>query len=391
MKLKSFLAVLLALSLFLFSFPLSVFAEELTPSQLGLNLEYMGSYGSTSLSNIPIGGLQRVAVGEDLIECYIPTAYIDNNGYNKVLVEKYGLFTHICDSKKTISIGAWDIVYSGCSVVGSSLNYSLEVFLDGVKVAGGQSSVSSTNPDDANFRYGFILCNINNEPYIWFIKRPINVFKNGRYQDDYNYYLLDCETDKPLSSIGDFDANDGTFLLRASAGGKTVNTEIDIGAGNQTPATVFFDSWTTCPNCGSHNISYKCSFLYSGVMVLTGQVGWVFKCRDCGASWKGITSNQEELDLFKKYMAEIDYSESLIEDSTLSPFVSTPSTVDLPSDVGGIGDYINQVFSALSSFTSSFNSFFSEVFAVLPAPVVGVILLGVGLVIIIGIIKAVRG
>lgn len=381
MKIKSILACLLALSLLVFALPLSAFADDFLPSSLGYDIQYSVPYSDINLSNVPYGTLMRVAVGNDIVECYQPHA--EDNTYHRLIVEKYGLFTHLFEVNKDVHIGAWTIRY-----IRETAGYKLVILLDGVQVQ--QLSTGGSSADTLSLRYGFSLVYINGKPYIWFLHCTQNFFAGQNVSKNYNYCLIKPSFSGLDSSLPE-SIGFGGFLLDPTAGGNSFNTEVDIPGGTQTPATVFFDSWTTCPNCGSHNISYKSSFLYSGVMVLTGQVGWVFKCRDCGASWKGITSNQEELDLFKKYMAEIEYSESLVEDSTLPPFTSTPSTVDLPSDVGGIGDYINQVFSALTSFTSSFNSFFSQVFAVLPAPVVGVILLGVGLVIIIGIIKAVRG
>ena len=383
MKIKSILACFVALSLLLFAFPLSAFADDFFPSSLGYDIKYSTSYSGIDLSQVPFGTLMRVAVGNDIVECYQP--HSEEYTYNRLIIEKYGLFTHLFEVSKDVSIGAWTIRYIYNS---SNRTYLIKILLDGVEVSSLGSTFSSDEPNVV--RYGFSLVYINGKPYIWFMYLPQSLFAAKNVNKNLNYCLIKPSFNGLDTSLPESIDIKG-YLLDPTASGHSFSTEVDIPGGGQTPATVFFDSWTTCPNCGSHNISYKSSFLYSGVMVLTGQVGWVFKCRDCGASWKGITSNQEELDLFKKYMAEIDYSESLVEDSTLSPFTSTPSTVDLPSDVGGIGEYINQVFSALSSFTSSFNSFFSSVFAVLPAPVVGVILLGVGLVIIIGIIKAVRG
>lgn len=383
MKLKSILAVFLALSLLLFAFPLSAFADDFAPSSLGYDIKYSSPYSSIDLSQVPFGTLQRVSVGNDIVECY--QSHSEDSSYNRLIIEKYGLFTHLFEISKDVAIGAWTIRYTYNS---SDRTYLISILLDGKVVDGAGSGFSS---DSINaIRYGFSLVYINSKPYIWFMYLTQNAFAGKNVNGDYNYCLIKPSFSALNSSLPSSTDING-FLLDPTAGGNSFNTEVDIPGGTQTPVTVFFDSWTTCPNCGSHNVSYKTSFLYSGAMVLTGQVGWVFKCRDCGASWKGITSNQEELELFKKYMAEIEYSESLVEDSSLPPFTSTPSTVDLPTDVGGIGEYINQVFSALTSFTSSFNSFFSQVFAVLPAPVVGIILLGVGLVIIIGIIKAVRG
>lgn len=382
MKIKSILACLLALSLLVFSLPLSAFADDFLPSSLGYDIQYSSSYDSIDLSQVPFGTLLRCSVGNDIVECYQP--HSEDSTYHRLIIEKYGLFTHLFEVSKDVSIGAWTIRYIYNP---SNRTYQILILLDGVEVTSLGSGFSS---DEVNaIRYGFSLVYINGKPYIWFLYCTQEFFSAMNVKNNYNYYLISTSFSNLSSSLP--SSSFKGFLLDPTVSGHSFSTEVDISGGTQTPATVFFDSWTTCPKCGSHNISYKSSFLYSGVMVLTGQLGWVFKCRDCGATWKGITSNQEELDLFKKYIAEIDYSESLIEDSTLPPFTSTPSTVDLPSDVGGIGDYINQVFSTLTSFTSSFNSFFSQVFAVLPAPVVGVILLGVGLVVIIGIIKAVRG
>ena len=381
MKIKSILAVFLALSLLLFAFPLSAFADDFTPSSLGYNIQYSSRYDDIDLNQVPFGTLMRVAVGNDIVECYQP--HSEDSTYKRLIVEKYGLFTHLFEVSKEIHLGAWTIRY-----IRETSGYQLVILLDGVEVK--RVSTGGTSSDTLTLRYGFSLVHINGKPFIWFLYCTQNFFAGQNVNRNTNYCLISTSFSGLGSTLPSSIGFDG-FLLDPTASGHSFSTEVDIPGGGQTPAKVLFDSWTTCPNCGSHNISYKASFLYSGVMVLVGQVGWVFKCRDCGASWKGITNTNEDFELFKQYMSEIEYSESLIEDSTLPPFTSTPSTVDLPSDVGGLGEYINQVFSALSSFTSSFNSFFSEVFAVLPAPVVGIILLGVGLVVIIGIIKAVRG
>lgn len=383
MKIKSILACLLALSLLLFALPLSAFADDFFPSSLGYDIKYSSSYSGIDLSQVPFGTLMRVSVGNDIVECYQP--HSEETTYHRLIVEKYGLFTHLFEVSKDVSIGAWTIRYIYDS---SNRTYLIKILLDGVEVSSLGSGFSSDEPNSV--RYGFSLVYINNKPYIWFMYQSQSSFAASNVNKNFNYCLIKPSFNGLNTSLPESIDIKG-FLLDPTASGHSFSTEVDISGGNQTPVKVLFDSWTTCPNCGSHNISYKSSFLYSGAMILVGQVGWVFKCRDCGASWKGITNTNEDFDLFKQYMAEAEYSENLIVDSTLPPFTSTPSTVDLPSDVGGIGEYINQVFSALSSFTSSFNSFFSEVFAVLPAPVVGIILLGVGLVVIIGIIKAVRG
>lgn len=385
MKIKSILACLLALSLAFFAFPLSAFATVYKPSNYEIaHIETISNLNNLKSENLPYGTLQRVKVGETVIECYQPVISYEN-GY---LFEKYGLMSHLAEDTFSFSLGAWKFELVSNY---SSGTVDFTIYNGGVKKAGFGTALLDGH---YNCRYGFSYLLIDGVPLIYFELMTTADFSANGYGSNSEYFFREFNINSIPTSLCEVNNDSYRYLINPTFGGGTFNpsdVEVDIPGGVQTPVKVLFDSWTTCPNCGSHNISYKSSFLYSGVMVLTGQVGWVFKCRDCGASWKGITNTNEDFELFKQYIAEAEYSENLVVDSTLSPFTSTPSTVDLPSDVGGIGEYINQVFSALSSFTSSFNSFFSSVFAVLPAPVVGVILLGVGLVVIIGIIKAVRG
>lgn len=395
MKLKNIVALVLALAVSVCCLGVSAFAvsTNVSPADLwGLTSDpiYVGKSGSSDLDpdKLAMGSLSRVKVGNDIIECYTPAVYTKDyyNSYH-ICVEKVGFFNHLWSGDSgTDKFGAWELKYFR----DDSSSYHIDIYKSGSYFCGISKGYSKTTTY-SYVRYGFSLVTVNGKQYIWFVYIDDLDYELANIRNNSSWYyssaLVYNPTDYKLPAIHNW------YLLDPTEGGNTVSTEVDIPGGDSL-SDAYMKSKLTCPNCGGHNISYRWSFLQSGVVgVVTWQVGYVFKCRDCSASWRAMFDSDEN-DKFKDYIATGDDSftpDQIQEDLTLPAFTSSSDWgVTLPDDSDTAG-YLNEVFGALNTYTGAFNSFFSQVFSILPAPVLAVILLGVGLVVIVGIIKAVVG
>lgn len=394
---KKFLAFFIALALASVSiFSLAASAAYYTPEQFGIDCEYMGKYGSTNLSSVPFGSLLRVAVGNDLVEAYQPGGYIKNGTVSQFIVEKYGLYNHILDSSKTISIGAWKIVYSApTSTSDGSLNYSFEVFLNGVSMHKESGFVSSDGYEAGTFRYGFILCNINETPYIWFVPKSIQQFKTANYQSNTNYDLLDVSADSNILNLPDFTRASKGYLLKATAGGSSFKSEVDL-EGGQTVEDVSVKGALTCPSCGSKNVTLIPQPMYD----VGSEGGLIYKirCNDCQDYWHW-TFTRSEKELIEQLKNDPESGFQITFENAVSDNLG--DIFDLPRDengnviwgdaAGNFGELMTGTFNGLSSAAVSVVSIFGTIFSFLPEGILALISFAIILCCFIGIFKTLRG
>lgn len=400
MKLKNIVALVLALAVSVCCLGVSASAySKYVKSGVLWDIPESNYFSSSNLNcdKLAFGTLLRCKVGNDIIECYQPlnAFYTNSQGYVGIVAEKLGLFSHAFNNYEGLyNIGAWTIKCERFDISDGSSSFKVSLLNDGVKAKSLSSSI-----EGKSLRFGFSLVNYNSKKYIAVYLAQdnrydlFNVNSNSKWVIIDNLLWYENGDDGSCYDFGSAPNMLGGWLFDPSIGGNTVSTEVDLPGGDSL-SDAYMKSKLTCPNCGGHNISYRYSFLQSGVVgVVTWQVGYVFKCRDCNASWRAMFDSDEN-DKFKDYIATGDDSftpDQIQEDLTLPAFTSSSDWgVTLPDDSDTAG-YLNEVFGALNTYTGAFNSFFSQVFSILPAPVLAVILLGVGLVVVVGIIKSVVG
>ena len=400
MKLKHIIALLLALSLSVCCLGVSAFAAVVyyySDSIWGdtlLNLADMPYYtGKADQYKFTYGNLDRNYIGDDLLVTYQPTyAFKDKYGTYAVF-EQYGLLNHVYSlgsAAKTHKFGAWSITLS----TADSDNMRVAISCNGSSV----KSFTSFDDGKRYFRYGFTIVTLDSKKYVGliFVKgSDFDTWTESNWVCISNMYFAQSASSYSSGCFGATNVSgvneDCMIFFDPTYSGYTIRSETDI-PGGESVSSSYYKSKLTCPSCGGHNISYRSSFLQTGVVgVVTQQVGYVFKCRDCGASWRAMF-DLDENEKFKEFKDSEEFEPGqILEDSTLPAFTSASDWgVTLPDDTDTTS-YLNEVFSALNTYTGAFNSFFSQVFSILPAPVLAVILLGVGLVVVVGIIKAVVG
>ena len=389
---KKFFSLLLSLFLWFSLLCSSVFAEDLT------YISYDGLPSISKGSDIPWGDSIQINIGTSgaCIQGYKPTACVDT--YYPVC-EKIGLFNHVIEPENTDKYGALEIRW---------LSGMVYLVVNG-------TTIQSYNAPSATYsylRYGVVPVKKNGVNGLQF------VFLTSAKWDslsDYNYLALsgDCSqvtraiksspytsyssvsipsdnmaTTAKVQAYGLFVSAEKLTELGSSAslGDNNVPSDPETGEVGSSLDT-YFDYMTTCPACGSRNVSYNWNFIASAGSALGGANAYTFKCNDCGEKWYNyLTPAQHEA--FESWLS----GNSLVSADPTLPLPSVPTPpVQLPSDISSFGDYINYAFSSLQGFASSFNGFFQAVLGVLPAPVLSIIILGVGFVVVLGILKVIRG
>lgn len=303
------------------------------------------------------------------------------------ICEKIGLFNHILNAGEEAVIGELTIRYKD--------NYYCEILKSGSLLC--SYSVSDKLP----LRWGFSIYNTNSVPYITFYLCNGTIWEN---LSDYNYVLVG---QKCFPSAKEVRASNDPLSVRTfSCSNALMNewlyyplTEIcpnwSFGGneitGGDSVDTVYFNKLLTCPECGGHNIGYRWSFVASGGSSFVGQNGYVFQCNDCSAKWYGWLSPSEH-EQFQQYIVSDDTQDYnlAVDNSIPLPFIPS-GNVQLPADTTDFASYLQNALASLTGYVDSFNGFFGSVFSILPPQVLSVILLGVGLVIVIGILKVARG
>lgn len=398
MKLKNIVALFLALAVSVCCLGISAFATDIkfTSAEdfksVGFDIRYTCNGSNFDYSKFVWGDLVNLNFKGSTFVGYAPHSAQTSSTGSQIIVES-GMINHSLGIGDSLKMGNYVIT---CDYKSSDkATVLVNVYLNGNRIK--SKPYYNQYPEESKkfkaFKLGFIPYTFGGKKFIAIVScwNDVEGYKKKTQAGDiYNV----IEIGFALNNDGTADIGSGMsfYTIDCEKAGE-YSTDVVLPS-DDSLSTAYMKGKLTCPDCHGHNISYRWSFLQSGVVgAVTWQVGYVFKCRDCGASWRALFDSDEN-EKFHDYIqtGDDDFTPDQIqEDSSLPPFTSSSDWgVTLPDDTDTTA-YLNEVFSALNTYTGAFNNFFTQVFSILPAPVLAVILLGVGLVVIVGIIKAVVG
>lgn len=389
---KKFLVFFVALVLMSVSiFSLSASAAYFCPTNY--DILYTDTYSNMDFGQIPLGTLQRLRVGNDLVECYQPHTRLSDG---RLVFETYGLFTHIFEKSTTVSLGGWSIKYTHYLDSSNNNYYSyVDFLLDGVSQ--NSYSYASTTESRTQYRYGFSLIEYNSKSYLAVFLHRVSDFPPSNFRSNPDYVLVSLDDSRFTSSnVSYYDSGTpSVFLLDLSAQGKSWSTEVDI-EGGQSINDASVRAALTCPNCGGTNVTLIPQPMYD----VGSEGGLIYKirCNACQNFWHWtFTSNEkaiiDELNNDPESGFTVTY-ENPVSDNVGDIF-------DLPRDengnviwgeaAGSFGELMSGTFSGLSSAAVAVVSIFGSVFSFLPEGILALISFAIILCLFVGIFKTLRG